>query len=251
MFDTLVAKVYGTQQDRQAHVQAAYRHQQAAIAECAAGKGITYAYPAAQVDLTKPNDLSAVGNLTAFAPVVVDFGVASRHVRLAAAGDLVNPAYTALPEDQRPAYMATLSGCLQAGKPFEETTQPADSVKVAQLLEAALASVEELPTIAAGKRDYSACLKDAGVVAADWAELYLMVERAFGPDPQAATDITKDPAYLAAQRTELDLAVLDARCRADLRAAAVMAAYPTLVTFAQINAGPLDTLAAEWAQRSP
>ncbi|MFI7436246.1 hypothetical protein [Micromonospora haikouensis] len=245
-YDRVVQSVYGTPKQRSASEELLFLKIQRAISGCMQSEGAKYAIPKfsgiARFSLTAP------GDLTAFAPLGDDFGVANRLAQLAADGEPTNREFSSLTSKGRDEYLRALEGCQGSGQQFQGQSMPAGHEDLANKLINALSKVEQSAEVTAALANYPACLAERSVKAPDWSALYLSVEKSFPPTPNAPTDVTKDPQWLKAREYEQRAAAADTECRREAREIAIIAAAPTLARFENDNSAALNNIGFHWSE---
>ncbi|MFI2663995.1 hypothetical protein [Micromonospora carbonacea] len=245
-YNRVVQSIYGTPEQRSATEELLFFKVQQAISGCMRGEGAKYAITKfsgiARFSLTAP------GDLTAFAPLSDDFGVADRLAQLAADGEPTNREFSSLTDKGRDEYLRALEGCQNAGQQFQGQSMPAGHDDLANRLIDALSKVERSAEVTAALAKYPACLAERSVKAPDWSALYLSVEKSFPPTPSAPTDVTKDPQWLKAREYEQRAAAADAECRSETREIAIIAAAPVLARFERDNAAALKGIGVHWSE---
>lgn len=244
-YDQVVAKVYGTPEQRRASAEAGWLRTQLAVASCMAERRQQYAMPPFQ---GLPDTGVAPGDVLAFAPPREDFGVGRRLKAFAAAGEPAQPALVDAGTAKQTAYTQAISGCAtgevtDAGNPKGQ--EVLDGQLVAVLTQVQESATPELPD------DYTACLTAAGVPAKNLSDLYVKVELAYPPiSYEKKSDATKADGWANGVAFEAKAAASDWECRAGAADAAVVAAMPAMQRFTADHAAELDTVAAGWAQAS-
>lgn len=193
-----------------------------------------------------PDTGVAPGDLLAFAPARDDFGVGRRVQALAATGEAVQPALDGADSDQSARYVHAVTGCA-TGEVMDAGNPSGQEVLDGQLV-AALTAVQTsaTPTLA---DDYPACLAALGLQARNLSELYVKVEQAYpGISYETKSDATKAEGWAQAVAFERKAAAADADCRTEAAEVALVAAKPTLDTFAAAHTAELEAVADGWAQ---
>ncbi|MEU4626650.1 hypothetical protein AB0G04_42535 [Actinoplanes sp. NPDC023801] len=241
---TVLDRVYGTPQQRQAGEERMWLTSQSAIAACALTKGVVYGVTPYQPML--PPTEPAPGDLLGFAPQRDDFGVAARIEMLAKRGETPNPG---LPADAaaQARWFTAVESCQGAATAGEALRVPAGQEKLETDLVDVLAQVQQrvAPDLPG---QYASCMAKAGIDAADLSEAYLKVEQKFPPVSfERPSDPTTLPQWPDAVAFEKKVAAADWACREPQVTKAIEAAAADLQQFTADQASQLSQVAASWA----
>jgi hypothetical protein len=245
LYSSIVTRVYGTPEQREAGDERAWWAAQIVTVECMARAGVDYRVLGYSPLMDR--EPVAPGDLLGFAPAGADFDVADQLHRLSAT--TINATHTARQAHASGAgWAAATRQCAAeadaAALPrVPDGQEHLDGALVQELTRVQAAAA---PTLAA---DYRACLRANGIVAADRTALRVQVEQAFpttGLGMKSALHEMPDWAY--AVTFERKAASVDAGCRADAVEVVMASALPGLTTFAAVHADQLTEVAAGWAR---
>lgn len=246
-FETLVAQIYGSEEQREAGRELSYLTSQKAIAECALPKGATYGVvPYAP---SSPPVEPSPGDLVGFAPRRADFGIATQIQLLAARGEPVNPGLAAVdgPAAEHRWFQAVES-CQGAARPGEQVEFPAGQPALeSEFVEALTAAQDEAAPDLPGK--YAFCMAAAGVKVADLSAAYISASERFPvAPPTEKSDATKLPGWADAVAYERKVATTDWACRASHVPRVIEASEDRLAAFARDRSARLAEVANGWAE---
>jgi len=245
LYSSIVTRVYGTPEQREAGDERAWWAGQIVTTECMARARVDYL--ALGYSPLLDREPVAPGDLLGFAPAGMDFDVAAQLHRLS--GTSVNASHTARQAHASGAGWAaatrrcTAEADAAALARVPDGQEPLDAALVQALTRVQAAAV---PTLAA---DYRTCLRANGIVAADRTALRVQVEQAFPAMGLGLKNSLHDmPEWAYAVTFEQKAAAVDARCRDGVVEVVMASALPALTTFAAVHADQLTEVAAGWAR---
>ena len=243
----VIELVYGTSEQRQAGHARQFYAWQAALGACMTSKGVGFTVPA--YSPPQPTQVGP-GDLLAFSPRRVDFGIARGIIAQATAGSQDNPALLKTSGQQREQWLTAQTACEPATKVTEDLAQ-ADGMTGAdaQLIDELAAIQEEL---APGLRTaYVTCMTGAGLPVTEGlvSQAYVMADQKF---PPVSYDTASDPSTLKgwddAVTFEQRVAATDWQCRGDDASRVVDAGAARLDAWAELHGAELDSVATGWAR---
>ena len=243
----IIDQVYGTSEQRQAGHARQFYAWQAALGGCMTGKGVDFDVPA--YTPPQPTEVGP-GDLLAFSPRRVDFGIARGTIALAKTGSQDNPALLKATGEQREQWIAVQSACEPATKASEELAQADGMTSVDAKLIDELAKIQDelAPGLPAA---YVTCMNDAGLPVGEGlvSEAYVMADQKF---PVVSYETVSDPRTLKgwdeAVAFERQVAASDWQCRGDEATRVVDAGGDVLGVWAERHRAELNTVAAAWAR---
>lgn len=243
----IIDQVYGTSEQRQAGHARQFYAWQAALGGCMTSKGVDFAVPA----YTPPQPTQVgPGDLLAFSPRRVDFGIARGTIAVAKTGSLDNPALLKATGEQRQRWLAVQSACKPATKTSEELAQADGMTSLdAQLIDELAKIQDELaPGLPAA---YVMCMNDAGLPVGEGlvSQAYVMADQKF---PAVSSETVSDPRTLKgwdeAVAFERQVAAADWQCRGDEATRVVDAGGDVLGVWAERHRAELNTVASAWVR---
>ncbi|MGY4911361.1 hypothetical protein [Micromonospora aurantiaca (nom. illeg.)] len=243
MLSAVIDQVYGTPQQRLAGEERMWLTSQSAIAACARTKGVVYGVTPYQ-PMSPPTD-PAPGDLLGFAPQRADFGVAARIEMLAKRGETPNPGLPVASDDQA-RWFTAVESCQNAATEGEKLRVPDGQQELEVELVDLLGSVQQqvAPDLT---RQYTSCMKSAGIDAGDLSEAYLKVEQKFPPVSfEHPSDPTSLPEWADAVAFEKKIAAADWACRESRLDGVVNAAADDLQKFTTTNTARIARVADGW-----
>lgn len=243
----IIDQVYGTSEQRQAGHARQFYAWQAALGACMTGKGVAFTVPAYAP--AQPTQVGP-GDLLAFSPHRVDFGIARGIIAQARAGNQDNPALLKTSGEQREQWLAAQTACEPTTKATEDLGQADGMTGADAKLIDELAAIQD--EFAPGLRTaYVTCMNGAGLPVTEGlvSGAYVMADQKF---PPVSDDTTSDPSTLKgwddAVAFEQRVAATDWQCRGDDAFRVIDAGAARLSAWAEQHRAELDSVAAGWAR---
>ncbi|XVU24241.1 hypothetical protein ACQPZJ_44595 [Actinoplanes sp. CA-054009] len=242
---TIVERVYGTAEQRQAGHERQFYAWHAALGRCMTGKGAAFAVP--PYTPIEPNEVGP-GDMLAFSPRRYDFGIARAAIAQANTGSGENPALLRISGAQRDQWIAVQNACDPATHAAENLAQAAGSEALsANLLETLLIKLqdEQAPNL---RTSYITCMNTAGFPVDEGVTsgAYILASQKFPLVPDGVSDPTVLKGWAAAVAFELKAAAADWACRAGEAARVVTAGTARLAAWAGQHRAELDAVTDQW-----
>lgn len=246
IFDQLLARIYGSADDRRDADRLMHERMQLAIADCMREEGQDYS-PAPYQGVAGGPMVPA--DVTFAAPLGADFGIAAGKQTVAEGfAAATNPGFEDLTDEaERQAYLSALERCADAGAAFQESYRPAGQDALSAPFEELLLEAQASEEVQGATEDYQACLAQRDVQAASWLDLWSAAHAQFPTVELPWEELSMRADWADAVAFEQALAEADAACRGSLRDAGLAATADDVTAFADDHADALLTLDAQWA----